>query len=178
MDRQIRTDRELHLYGQCGRVWWSDPEFRGRSFSLIAPLPGTLAARYRRRNLAFRDQLTSSQNTIVAANTGGTEPDVFGPFSSDGYNFIGVFDGHSGFGNPGLTIRWAPLRIRLIRTLDRSSTTAAALRRWRPCSAALSLTRENRISREAISISVEFRDRPIKPGSSMLPMETGAISVR
>ena len=42
------------------------------------------------------------RNTIVAGNTGGyRNPDVFGTFISDGYNFIGVGAGSTGFGNSG-----------------------------------------------------------------------------
>jgi CSLREA domain-containing protein len=42
------------------------------------------------------------RNTIVASNASGTgSPDVFGPFISDGYNFIGNATGSTGFGNSG-----------------------------------------------------------------------------
>lgn len=41
--------------------------------------------------------ITEVGNTIVADNSGGTEPDVFGAFVSDDYNFIGAFNGSSGF---------------------------------------------------------------------------------
>ena len=43
---------------------------------------------------------TQVRNTILAGNTGVTEPDVYGPFISDDYNFVGAFDGSSGFGEP------------------------------------------------------------------------------
>ena len=43
------------------------------------------------------------RNTIVAANSSASsgQPDVFGSFISDGYNFIGASDGSTGFGNSG-----------------------------------------------------------------------------
>ena len=40
---------------------------------------------------------TQVRNTIVAGNIGQTEPDVFGPFISNDYNFVGAFNGSSGF---------------------------------------------------------------------------------
>ena len=40
---------------------------------------------------------TQVRNTIVAGNTGQREPDVFGPFISNDYNFVGAFNGSSGF---------------------------------------------------------------------------------
>ena len=48
------------------------------------------------------DGVTSVGNladTIVAANTAGTSPDVVGSFTTGGYNLIGIRDGSSGFAN-------------------------------------------------------------------------------
>jgi hypothetical protein len=44
------------------------------------------------------------RNTIIAGNTGGAGPDVFGPFTSQGHNLIGKNDGSTGFpvGNPNV----------------------------------------------------------------------------
>jgi CSLREA domain-containing protein len=39
----------------------------------------------------------SLMNTIVAGNTSGGGPDVFGDFTSDGHNLIGIADGSRGF---------------------------------------------------------------------------------
>ena len=41
-----------------------------------------------------------TKNTIIALNTGDTQPDVFGDFSSQGFNLIGIRDGSGGFTQP------------------------------------------------------------------------------
>jgi hypothetical protein len=44
----------------------------------------------------FRGQITA-RNTILAANTGGSSPDINGPLNSQGHNLIGDGTGGSGF---------------------------------------------------------------------------------
>jgi hypothetical protein len=47
----------------------------------------------------FSNGTTTIKNTIVALNMTGTDPDVFGAFTSQGHNLIGKEDGSAGFVN-------------------------------------------------------------------------------
>ncbi|HEY2101803.1 MAG TPA: choice-of-anchor Q domain-containing protein, partial [Chthoniobacterales bacterium] len=65
------------------------------------------------------------RNTVIAANG---DPDIFGPFVSDGFNFIGIQDAHgSGFGNPGshdqVGTDASPANPQLSRLLDNGGPT-------------------------------------------------------